>query len=213
MFQHAFANSDWRLHASAEEEPFKRAGFTLVEVMVALAVFGITAAAITLSITSSFAVAEDARDRLIAQGLACQMLDEILGNCYSEGNAIPYDIYLRPGSLEAATGNRSRFDDIDDFNGWVEEPPKDSWGIPLGQEDGWGGYRPPAARSASLQRFRREVRVAYVLPPNYSTPLPQGYVTDFRLVEVRVYRRKQDGGLVLLARVSQVVGRTPSETW
>ncbi|MGQ9606748.1 MAG: type IV pilus modification PilV family protein [Thermogutta sp.] len=189
------------------------AGFTLVEVMVALAVFGITAAAITLSITSSLAMSQDSRDRMIAQGLACQLLDEILGNRYSEGNAMPYDIYLRPGSNEAATGNRSNFDDIDDFNGWTEEPPKDAWGIPLGQEDDWGGYRPPSARSASLHQFRREVRVAYVQPPNYSTPLPQGQVTDFRLIEVRVYRRKQDGGLILLGQASQVVAHTPTETW
>lgn len=189
------------------------AGFTLVEVMVALAVFGITAAAITLSVTSSLAMSEDSRDRMIAQGLACQLLDEILGNRYSEGNAIPYDIYLRPGFDETITGNRSQFDDIDDFNGWAEEPPKDAWGIPLGQEDGRGGYRPPPARTASLHRFRREVRVAYVQPPNYTTPLPQGQVTDFRLIEVRVYRRKQDGGLVFLAQASQVVAHTPTETW
>lgn len=213
MVHRTFATPDLRFQASPRRRPLRNAGFTLVEVMVALAIFGITAAAIALSITSSLALAEDTRDRLIAQGLAGQMLDEILGNCYSEGNAIPYDTYLRPGFAEAATGNRSAFDDIDDFNGWVEEPPKDPWGIPLGREDGSGGYRPPAARSASLQRFRREVRVAYVSPPNYSTPLPHGQVTDFRLVEVRVYRRKQDGGLVLLARASQVVAHTPTETW
>lgn len=192
---------------------FRPAGFTLVEVMVALAVFAVAAAAITLSITSSLALSEDARDRMIAHGLACQLLDEILGNRYSEGNAIPYDVYLRPGFDEAAAGNRSRFDDIDDFNGWVEEPPKDAWGIPLGQEDGWGGYRPVAARTDALARFRREVRVAYVSPPNYATPLPQGQITDFRLIEVRVYRRKQDGGLILLGQASQIVAHVPTETW
>ncbi len=191
----------------------RRVAFTLIEVMVALAVFSITAAAITLSITASLSTSQDARDRLIAEGLACQLLDEILSCRYSENNAVPYDIYLRPGTTETATGNRSLFDDIDDFNGWAEEPPKDPWGIPLGQEDGSGGYRPVEARTASLARFRREVTIAYVAPPNYSIPLPFGQVTDFRLVEVRVYRRNPNGGLVLLSRLSQVVAHIPSETW
>jgi len=123
----------------------------------------------------------------------------------------PYDPYLRPGSVEKYPGTRELFDDIDDYNGWVEEPPRDRWGIPLGEEDGMGGRRPYPARAASLSGFRREVIVSYVSAQDFSKALPFGSVSDYRKIEVIVSRRYPNNVVRQLVKLTRIVGHVPSE--
>jgi hypothetical protein len=62
---------------------------------------------------------ELAGNRGIALGLADDLMAEILATSYSDPNSAP-GFGLEPG--EAAP--RVNFDDVDDFNGWNQKPPK-----------------------------------------------------------------------------------------
>ncbi len=186
-------------------------GFTLIETIVALGLMAIVVGAVTYALVSALQVAEENEDLAIAEGLAQDLMNEILNRRYCELGASPYDPYLRPGSNEKHPGTRELFDDIDDYNGWVEEPPQDRWGIPLGEEDGLGGQRPLPARAANLNGFRREVLVSYVSPQDFSKSLPFGTVSGFRKIEVIVSRRYPNNVLRQLVKLTRVVGHVPSE--
>jgi hypothetical protein len=75
---------------------------------------------------------EWAGNRGIAQGLADDLMAEILSKAYSDpdGSAV---FGLESG--EAAP--RSNFDDVDDFNGWNQKPPKAADGTTLSDRAKW----------------------------------------------------------------------------
>jgi len=185
--------------------------FTLIETLIAISLLAIVVGAVTLSLISSLQATQENEDLAIAEGLAEDLLNEILNRRYCELDASPYDLYLRPGPAEKITGTREMFDDIDDYNGWVEEPPQDRWGIPLGRENGSGGQRPPVAFAPSLNGFRREVTVSYVAPQNLSQPLPFGTATAFRRIEIIVSRRYPNNIVRQLVKLTRVIGHVPSE--
>ncbi len=187
------------------------AAFTLIETIIALGLMAVVVGAVTYSLVSSLQVAEENQELAIAEGLAQDLMNEILNRRYCELGTSPYDPYLRPGSVEKYPGTRELFDDIDDYNGWVEEPPQDRWGIPLGEEDGVGGRRPYPARAASLSGFRREVIVSYVSSQDFSKTLPFGSVSDYRKIEVIVSRRYPNNVVRQLVKLTRVVGHVPSE--
>lgn len=186
-------------------------GFTLIETLIAISLLAIVVGAVTLSLVGSLQATQENEDLAIAEGLAQDLMNEILNCRYCEPGASPYDLYLRPGPSEKTPGTREMFDDIDDYNGWVEEPPQDRWGIPLGRENGSGGQRPTAAFAPSLEGFRREVTVSYVSPQNLSQALPFGTATAFRRIEVIVSRRYPNNIVRQLVKLTRVVGHVPSE--
>lgn len=108
--------------------------FTLAEVVVCLLIVGV---AITAGLQSlgSFAIGSRAwRERSIATVLANQLMAEI--------NALPY---ADPSGASVigrdageTTGTRTTYDDIDDYDGWNESPPKDASGNVMTQ---YSGYR------------------------------------------------------------------------
>lgn len=90
-------------------------------------------------------------DRLRAHYLASDLMTEILDRPYAAPGDTPA---FGPAPSEVATG-RSSFDDIDDYHGLVEQPPKDRNGNPIPGCTNW----------------RREVRVAWVSPANLGSVL------------------------------------------
>lgn len=190
-----------------------RPSFTLIETLVAIGLMAVVIGAVTLSLLSSFRAAEESEDLAVAEGLALDLMNEILNRRYCELGATPYDVYLRAGSGELATGTRELFDDIDDYNGWIEEPPRDRWGNLLGREDGAGGLRPSAAWAPDLTGFRREVNVSYVDPQDFSTSLPFRTVSDFRRIQVTVSRRYSDNVILPLVTITRIVAYVPTESF
>lgn len=188
-------------------------GFTLIEVLVAIALLGTVTSAIALALAVTLQNSEEIVAREMALGLAQDLMDEILNARYCEPGTSAYSPVLGPSPVELAAGNRSLFDDIDDYNDLIDEPPKDKWGQLLGEEDIQGQARPPQAKATGLSRFRREVKVQYVSGSDLANPLPGGSVSDYRRIEVTVYLRDQQTRLRPLATLVRVVGHAPTENW
>jgi len=189
----------------------RNAAFTLVEVLVAVALLATVTAAVVLALGVVMQNSEELVVREVAEGLAQELMDEILNCRYCEAGVSPY-APLGPSPLEKAAGNRSLFDDIDDYAGLVDEPPHDKWGRLLGEE-GDTGQRPLPAIASGLENFRREVKVQYVSSTNFAQPLSGGSVSDYRRVEVTVYWKTPSGQIRPMASVVRVVGHVPTETW
>lgn len=184
-----------------------RQGFTLIEAMVAVSITAIAGSVLLLGMTSSIDTTEDAQRRAVAQGLADQALDEVLGARYMEYGASPYDTVLKPGDPEKATGTREQFDDVDDYNGWKASPPVDRWGVALGIDDGQGGERHQNFRTptGSMDPWTRTIHVYYVEESDPGTQLPSGQTSDYRAVEARVYYTGPRSGSREMARARRVV--------
>ncbi len=163
-------------------------GFTLIEALLSIVLVSIAGVALMSGIASSIDTTDAAVQEAVALGLAQQLMDEIAICRYVEPGGDPYSPVLGPESGETA-GNRTLFDDIDDYNGLVDEPPTTLDGTTLGVDDAEGGTRDPNFQvpSGQLDRWRREVSVYYVDSASPDVPLPAGTTSDFRAVEVRVY--------------------------
>jgi prepilin-type N-terminal cleavage/methylation domain-containing protein len=121
-------------------------GLSLIEVTLSIVVVGVmmTAALSTLS-SVSLTRHVDANAQ-IARSLADQLMAEILSKEYEDPG-------LAPGSFgisddEAATGDRSLFDDVDDYDGWSASPPETADGVAIADRSEWA----------------RSVEVEYVSP-------------------------------------------------
>jgi hypothetical protein len=135
------------------------------------------------------------------------LMDEVVGCRYMDLCGSPYDTTLKPSAAEAATGTRQLLDDVGDFNGYRCQPPKDSYGIALGTDDGQGGQRNPTFQGGAtyLQNWRQEIDVYYVSDTNLMTPLPAGQTSDYRAVEVRIMYNDPVRGASQLAKIRRVV--------
>ena len=187
-----------------------RGAFTLIETMTALVVLSLVGSSLLLGMTAATTAAQDAADRLIALGMAQQLLDEICGMKYAESLGSEYDSGLGPGSPEVSAGARKQFDDIDDYHGVSPSPATDRHGIALGTDNGKGGTRHPSfqAPAGYFNRWRQRVDVFYVSDTNFNTKLTSG-TSSHRKIEVRISLTLPDGGVQELAYVSRVVAYVP----
>lgn len=191
-------------------------GFTLVEAVVAMTITAIAASALLLGVNSSLMTTVDAEEQAIAMGIAQQLLDEVLGSRYCLLASSPsvdtaHDIVLKPSVAKAAPGTRELLTDTDDFNGFSAQPPVDTWGVQLGQEDVDRALRHPnfMASPRSFSRWREEVRVYYVDEADLTYRLPAGQVSDYRAIEVTISEVNPQGGVRQLANLRQVVVYVP----
>jgi len=182
-------------------------GFTLVEATVAIALTAIAGSVLLLGTTSSLQNTDDSMRRTIAYGMAQQLMDEIMGCRYMELGGSATDTTLGPNSTEKAAGTRELFDDIDDFNGYRCQPPKDMYGVALGTDNGQGGQRYPNFQCPTnfLQNWRQEVDVYYVSENDLTSALSSGQTSDYRAVEVRIMYVDPQRGSTELAKIRRVV--------
>lgn len=188
-------------------QAYRRAGFSLVEAMVAIGITAMAGAAVLLGIQSSMQTSSFMVRKTIAQGLAQQLMDEITGCRYVEYGVNPYQTVLTASADELAVGTREIFDDTDDFNGQDNRPPLDAWGIMLGQDDGRGGLRNEnfMAPHKLLDRLRRTAAVYYVNPNDLSQRLAAGATSDYRAVEVSVFYQEESGEQRELVKLRRIV--------
>ncbi|QNN22031.1 hypothetical protein HED60_07000 [Planctomycetales bacterium ZRK34] len=155
---------------------FQRSAFTLVEMVISIVlvatVFIVAMNTVGASRTMMFRVA----DRAAADALAAQMTAEIL--------ALPYwsPVYhsgMGPNSEEAATGNRSKFDDADDYDDWSASPPQAKDGTEMTDYAG----------------LTRTVQTPWVDPSDFQTE--RSYETGVKRITVQVKR----GNVVLAERI------------
>lgn len=188
-----------------------RAAFTLVEVLISISIAALAGSVLLLGTASSLRTTTETLEQTIAEGMAQQLIDEVVGGRYMEFACSPYDVYLAPGGAEQVTGTRELFDDIDDYNGVRSLPPTDLWGIELGKDNGAAGERHPDFRAPPgfFDHWRQEVDVYYVAESNLTARLPVGQVSDYRAVEVRIIYDDPDRGERELARLRRVVAYVP----
>lgn len=117
-----------------------RSGFTLVETAISLALVGMLLVAALNTVRISTRTQNQSTDRTIAGSLADELMSEILRQAYREPSG-GFSIGLDSGESQTT---RSTLDDVDDYNGLSESPPKKSDGTSLPDLTNW-------SRSVSVQ--------------------------------------------------------------
>jgi type II secretory pathway pseudopilin PulG len=188
-----------------------RGGFTFVESMVAVSITSIAGAALLLGVSSALQCTRTALEQTVGLGMAQQMMDELAGKGYCEVANSPYDITMGPTSADLAGPGRSKFTNIEDYNGLVATPPLDPTAITLGIDDGQGGQRHPNLQSATyFNNWQRSVVVYYVDPTNLSVQLQAGQTSNYRAVEVRVSIQDRSGALRPVITLRRVFAYIPN---
>lgn len=187
-------------------------GFTLIEALVAIALAALAGSALLLGTSTSLKTTHDAQEQAIALAMAQQLMDEVMGTGYLNDSGSAYAVTIRPDSGEMAGSSRQLFDDIGDFNGYRCQPPKDSWGIELGKDDGAGGLRNAnfQVTPGMFDNWQQQVDVYYVSESDPMTRLSSGQTGDYRAVEVRIVYVDPSGPTRELAKLRRVVAYVPS---
>lgn len=183
-------------------------GFTLVEAMVALSITAMASAMLLLSTEGMLKATNDAVDQTIAEGMAAQLIDEVLGSRYCASD--PYETSMTASAYETAGTGRERYNDTDDFNGYTSMPPKDRWGGTLGK-GGEGTQRHPSLKMPGndFAKWKQKIEVYYVSATNPGTRVANSQPTDYRAVEVTIARTESNGALRPLAKMRRVFCYVP----
>src|SRR5687768_13649315 len=140
-----------RTSSTAEAQPRQRrprpkAAFSLIEALIALSITALAGSVLLLSVDSSLESTTEAVRQTIAEGVAQQLLDEMLTKHYTDVGFDPLAGILGASAWELLGNGIERFDDVDDFLGYVAQPAEGVFGEALGTGDDNGGLRPPSFR-------------------------------------------------------------------
>jgi hypothetical protein len=188
-----------------------RAAFTLAESLIAITIVGMTGAVLLLAVESTLQNTWDSVDRTIAEGMADQLLDEILAKRYMAEGESARQTPLGRNAYENGSLGRERYHDSDDYHGFVALPAEGVWGEPLGTGNDRGGQRHPAFRvpTSMFENWRQRVEVYYVNPTNHAIRLTGNNTSYFRAVEVHIEYVQPDGGVRSLATRKRVYAYLP----
>jgi hypothetical protein len=159
----------------------RQRAFGLVEATIATVIAGGVIVVSVNAIASAVVIKHKTADRERGRLLAADLMSEILRYPYADPVNGPS---LGPG-VDEITGDRSLFDDVDDYHGWTASPPEEKDGTPMADLSAWG-------RSVTVTR----------LNPGSMTPS----VTDTGLVQVTVVVQRNG------AEVARVVALR-TDTW
>ncbi len=154
----------------------EQSGVTLVETIIAIAILAIALVPLTLSYSFSASHSADAMIEVRVVELGQAYIEEILSKRFDENSAVGGVPACSAsttvcGAIGAEPGEtRSIFDDVDDYDGLDEQPPRDSMGNARTGYDG----------------FRVEIAVAYA---NAAEVASYGLdsTTDLKRILVRVH--------------------------
>jgi type II secretory pathway pseudopilin PulG len=142
-------------------------GLSLIEVVASTMIVGLMSVAALNSLGAATRSSESIGNRAVAQGLADELLAEVMQARYSDPNQTP--VFGRE-SGEASTP-RSAFDDIDDYDGWNKSPPQYRDGTAMPDRNEW--------------RHRVEVRRVSPSDPTQTVGSDQGAKRICVIVEYR----------------------------
>lgn len=94
-------------------------GVTLIELLVSIVIVAIAAGAVLGVLASNTAASADPMIRHQASAIAEAYLEEILLRPYTDPDGVDGE------------GSRTAYDDLDDYNGLVDAPPRDQFGTPI----------------------------------------------------------------------------------
>ena len=191
----------------AKRQPIASA-FTLLEALLAITLMALAGSVLFMGISTSMQTTNTGMYGVIAQGMAQQLMDEIVGLCYCELGVNPYQYPLGTGAGETT---RLMYDDVDDYNGLRSQPPKDFYSVNLGTDNGMGGQRNSLfqAPSGFFNNWKQEVDVYYVSAADLQTKLAAGQTSDYRMVEVRIIYNDPAQGAREIVKLKRVVPYVP----
>ena len=121
-------------------ERARNGGFTLVETVAALAIVSIAAAGIFSALSFALAHQADGMQQAKVAFLAESYVDQILARRYDEltppGGVPPCQICSAQSHFDDGE-SRAGFDDVDDFDGLLDAPPRDENGDALPGLEGY----------------------------------------------------------------------------
>lgn len=187
-----------------------RRAFSLVEALVALTITTLAGSVVLLAIESCLTSTSDAVDRLIADGIATQILDEISTKRFMAPGDTPLTI-SGPNATETAGAGRSLFNDVDDYKAFTAKPAKGIYGETLGAGNDSGGTRNVNFQIPSSQftNWRQRVEVYFVSPTDHSVKLTGASTSYFRAAEVTIEYVHSDGRVIPLANRRRVYAYLP----
>ncbi len=190
----------------------RRSAFSLMEALLAISILAVAGGAIMLALTSSVQTTQVSVETSIAMGIAEQLIDEVMGQRYAAVGAGPYEYPLGASLWELNGEGRARYDDSDDYNGFVAQPVENIQGQELGQGESGGFLRHPNFRLplGYFAAWREEIEVYYVDATDHSLRLDPGVASDYRAVEVRILRDNPDGTRRDLANLRRVYAYVPA---
>lgn len=143
-----------------------RRGVTIVEAAISILIVGLMMVAALNTVAASGIRQYRAADKARARFLAQDLMAEILMQAYIDPEDSTLALGPNPGEL-----TRAQFDDVDDYDGLEEKPPRNRDGTPI----------------AGLDEWERRVEVRWVNPTatGSSSALPTGV----KRITVRVYHR------------------------
>jgi type II secretory pathway pseudopilin PulG len=188
----------------------RRRAFTLIEAVIALVIMSLAGSVLLLAAQTSLRTTDEAVRRTIAEGLADQLLDEIVTRRFMEAGENANDPTLGTEAGETAAG-RWLFDDTDDYHNLAARPAQGIYGESLGTGDDAGGPRHGSFQVPDrfFDNYRQRVRVYYVDPTTPDTPLTQGQTSYYRGVEVAIDYVDPAGGEQELAIRRRVYAYIP----
>jgi len=177
----------------------------MIEALVAMTITATAGAALLTSIGSAMGTSRNVIHRSIARGLAEQLMDEMAAVRFPTPDSDHGGVWVARGA----------FDDLDDYDGWCDQPPTDRWGEVVGTEglqwSPFGLSRLPAMRCnvALLQRFRREVTVEPVTRAADGSWVDGATSSRFRRVTVRVFYLDDRGPRQTVCILSRIFAYVP----
>lgn len=189
-----------------------RAAFTLVEALIALTITSLAGAVLLLAVQSSLDTTIESVERTIADGVAQQMLDEVLTKRYVGQGDSPLLPTLGAATNELLGLGTSLFDDTGDYNGYAAQPLKGIFGETLGTGDDNGNLRLEnfRVRSDYFRDWRIRVDVYYVDPNDHT--VTSATPTNYRAIEVHVDLIRSGGAALPLASRKRVIAYIPPPT-
>src|SRR5690349_18095656 len=117
-----------------KNKPRHHAGFTLVESIMSILIVGVMYVAALNTLGASRVSQATIADQRRGHELAQQLLVEIVALPYADPTTGTTTFGPEAGE---STTSRSLFDDIDDYNGWSETPPKLKDGTTISNLTNW----------------------------------------------------------------------------
>lgn len=109
-----------------------RSGIALIEAVVSLLVVSLLLVAALHTVGASTLGQRWNSDRLRGLHLASDLMAEVLSKQYANSG----ELLFGPSAAESSAG-RGAFDDVDDYSGLSESPPKDRTGAAMNGYTGW----------------------------------------------------------------------------
>lgn len=114
-------------------KPAKAHGFTLIESAIASVILAVMVVAALNTVGASARSRQILLERRVGWTLANDLMTEIVHLAYLE----PVDVPTFGRESVESSLNRSDYDDLDDYNGWTENPPKDKSNNTIPGYSGW----------------------------------------------------------------------------